>query len=71
MPDYHIPSMPPVNKPRKAHPTNYLGQEISGYVESVESQAQNNWPVIEWFFNHHEVIQKAVRLYNDSRKSTS
>lgn len=61
---YRIPPMPTVNKPRPTRPTNSYGQTISGYVESIESQAQNNSEAIDWFFRHHEAIGEAVRIYN-------
>jgi hypothetical protein len=59
-----IPPVPPINKPRKAHPTNSDGQVIPGYIESLESQAQNNWPAIERFLRNHEDIRNAVGLYS-------
>lgn len=62
-----IPPMPPVNAPREAHPTNYCGQVIEGYVESLQAQAENNWPALEWFFRNHREIAAAVRLYNAAR----
>ena len=59
--------MPTVNPPRPSSPLNSNGQVIGGYIESIESQANNNWPAIQWFLEHHESIEKGVRLYNATR----
>jgi hypothetical protein len=56
--------MPAVNEPRPSRPTNSYGQELDGFVESLESQAQNNWEAIEWFFRNHKEVRKAVDVYN-------
>lgn len=65
-----IPPMPSVS-PRARHWQTDEDGNLRDvlYVDSLESQARNNWPAVEWFLNNHEAVGEAVKVYNAVRSA--